>query len=97
MLSGHDPGPAEEGLSAMAVLDWRGPDRGLSLTGQGVKLRPPRITDYAQWSELRLRSRDFLQPWEPVWPTDDLTKSAFRRAGVMPAEHNMNTAVVSVS
>ena len=63
----------------MAVLDWRGPDRGLTLTGEGVRLRPPRATDHAAWSELRLRSRDFLQPWEPTWPADDLTKSAFRR------------------
>jgi ribosomal-protein-alanine N-acetyltransferase len=63
----------------MAVLDWRGPDRGLTLTGEGVRLRPPRMTDHGAWSELRLRSRDFLQPWEPTWPADDLTKSAFRR------------------
>jgi len=63
----------------MAVLDWKGPDRGLQMTGDGVRLRPPRVTDYTPWSELRMRSRDFLQPWEPTWPTDDLTKSAFRR------------------
>ena len=63
----------------MAVLDWKGPDRGLQLTGDGVRLRPPRMTDYPAWSQLRLRSRDFLQPWEPTWPPDDLTKSAFRR------------------
>ncbi len=37
------------------------------------------MTDYPAWSQLRLRSRDFLQPWEPTWPHDDLTKSAFRR------------------
>jgi len=63
----------------MAVLDWKGPDRGLQMTGDGVRLRPPRMTDYTAWSELRMRSRDFLQPWEPTWPSDDLTKSAFRR------------------
>ena len=63
----------------MAVLDWKGPDRGLTLTGEGVKLRPPRMADYQAWSELRLRSREFLQPWEPTWPSDDLTRSAFRR------------------
>ena len=63
----------------MAVLDWRGPDRGLMLGGEGVKLRPPRITDHPAWSELRMRSREFLQPWEPTWPSDDLTRSAFRR------------------
>ncbi len=63
----------------MAVLDWKGPDRGLQLSREGVRLRPPRATDYQAWSELRFRSRDFLQPWEPTWPADDLTKSAFRR------------------
>ena len=26
-----------------------------------------------------LRSREFLQPWEPTWPADDLTRAAFRR------------------
>ena len=63
----------------MAVLDWKGPDRGLQIVGDGVRLRPARMSDYAAWSELRLRSREFLQPWEPTWPSDDLTKSAFRR------------------
>jgi ribosomal-protein-alanine N-acetyltransferase len=63
----------------MAVLDWMGPERGLALTGDGVRLRPPRITDHPEWAELRQASRDFLQPWEPVWPSDDLLRTAFRR------------------
>lgn len=63
----------------MAVLDWMGQDRGLSLIGEGVRLRPPKPTDHGAWSELRLASRAFLQPWEPAWPTDDLTRAAFRR------------------
>ena len=24
-------------------------------------------------------SRDYLTPWEPIWPSDDLTRSGFRR------------------
>jgi ribosomal-protein-alanine N-acetyltransferase len=28
---------------------------------------------------LREASRDFLVPWEPIWPADDLTRPAFRR------------------
>ena len=28
---------------------------------------------------LREASRDFLTPWEPTWPADDLTRGAFRR------------------
>ncbi len=47
--------------------------------GEGVFLRTPRMTDYLQWSDLRERSRDFLVPWEPTWPDDDLTRAAFRR------------------
>lgn len=34
--------------------------------------------DYEQWANLRLTSRDFLTPWEPIWPANDLTRSAFR-------------------
>ena len=28
---------------------------------------------------MREASRDFLTPWEPTWPADDLTRGAFRR------------------
>ncbi len=64
----------------MAVLDWMTPsETALSLRGEGVRLRPPRQTDFAEWAELRARSRPFLQPWEPTWPADDLTRAAFRR------------------
>jgi len=44
-----------------------------------VVLRAPSMTDYNAWSELRGASRDFLKPWEPLWPIDDLSKPAFRR------------------
>ena len=47
--------------------------------GREVTLRAPQMSDYQQWAELRQQSRDFLVPWEPTWPQDDLTKSAFRR------------------
>lgn len=63
----------------MALLDFIAPESGLKLTGEGVTLRPPRWSDYAEWSELRQASRAFLQPWEPTWGEDDLTRPAFRR------------------
>ncbi|MFN3513019.1 MAG: GNAT family N-acetyltransferase [Phenylobacterium sp.] len=63
----------------MALLDWIAPENGLRIEGEGVRLRPPRATDYLEWRDLRARSRDFLQPWEPIWPADDLTRAAFRR------------------
>src|SRR3954470_22251807 len=51
----------------------------LAITGQGVNLRVPQMTDHAEWVSLREESRDFLTPWEPIWPADDLTRAAFRR------------------
>lgn len=41
-------------------------------------LRAPQATDYSAWAVLRMESRDFLTPWEPVWNEDDLTRSSFR-------------------
>ena len=63
----------------MALLDWMAADHELRLEGQGVRLRPHRASDYSQWVSLRAGSRDFLQPWEPTWPLDDLTRAAWRR------------------
>ena len=51
----------------------------LAPRGQGLLLRAPMMSDYSQWSELREQSRTFLTPWEPIWPSDDLTRSGFRR------------------
>jgi ribosomal-protein-alanine N-acetyltransferase len=50
-----------------------------SVVGEGVVLRTPQAIDHAEWAALREQSRDFLTPWEPIWPADDLSRSAFRR------------------
>ena len=50
-----------------------------SVVGEGVMLRTPQATDHTEWAALREQSREFLTPWEPSWPTDDLSRSAFRR------------------
>ena len=42
-------------------------------------MRAPQMADFTEWSALREVSRDFLTPWEPTWPADDLTRGAFRR------------------
>jgi ribosomal-protein-alanine N-acetyltransferase len=47
--------------------------------GEGVYLRAPQMADFPEWATLREASRAFLTPWEPTWPHDDLTRSAFRR------------------
>ena len=53
--------------------------RGAQIEGRRVFLRPPRDADWRAWAELRGLSRDFLEPWEPVWPADALSRAAFRR------------------
>ncbi|HRH19054.1 MAG TPA: GNAT family protein [Brevundimonas sp.] len=63
----------------IALFDWMNPDPSLFVEGGPVSLRPPRGSDYRAWAELRTHSRDFLQPWEPAWPHDDLTPAAFKR------------------
>ena len=50
-----------------------------AIVGEGVQLRAPQMADYAEWADLREASRDFLAPWEPTWPEDDLMRAAFRR------------------
>jgi ribosomal-protein-alanine N-acetyltransferase len=50
-----------------------------AVMGDGVVLRAPQMSDYAEWAALREASRDFLTPWEPTWPIDDLTRASFRR------------------
>jgi [ribosomal protein S5]-alanine N-acetyltransferase len=50
-----------------------------TIDGQGVMLRLPQMAEFEEWAALRTASRDFLTPWEPSWPADDLTRAAFRR------------------
>ena len=50
-----------------------------AIEGEGLHLRPPQMADYAEWAALREASRGFLTPWEPTWPADDLSRSAYRR------------------
>jgi ribosomal-protein-alanine N-acetyltransferase len=49
------------------------------IEGDGVVLRTPDATDFLEWASVREQSRAFLVPWEPTWPSDDLTRPAFRR------------------
>lgn len=45
---------------------------------QNLILRAPLAGDFSAWANLRMESRDFLTPWEPVWTEDDLTRASFR-------------------
>lgn len=48
------------------------------LTGPRVYLRAPERGDWEEWASLRARSRQFLEPWEPSWPADALSRMSFR-------------------
>lgn len=50
-----------------------------SLHGERLYLRAPEINDYEPWATLRAISREHLQPWEPSWAEDSLTREGFRR------------------
>jgi ribosomal-protein-alanine N-acetyltransferase len=61
-----------------SLLPFLKPRPRLKLEGRAVYLRPPRLSDYRAWAALRAVSRPFLEPWEPTWADDDLTRGAFQ-------------------
>lgn len=61
-------------LSFHSVFDDPG-----ELHAEGLVLRTPRMEDFDQWISLREASKNFLQPWEPVWDPADSKRSAFRQ------------------
>jgi [ribosomal protein S5]-alanine N-acetyltransferase len=56
------------------------------LTGERVYLRAPERGDWEEWASLRTRSRQFLEPWEPSWPADALSRMSFRSRATRYAE-----------
>ena len=49
------------------------------IEGKLVRLRAPMSSDFKVWSELRGLSRQHLEPWEPTWASDELSREAYRR------------------
>lgn len=47
------------------------------IEGENIYLRLPERRDYAQWHEIRKINRAFLQPFEPTWGHDAISKSQF--------------------
>ena len=48
------------------------------LIAKRILLKTPTIEHYAAWADIRGSSAEFLQPYEPSWRTDELTRGAFR-------------------
>lgn len=55
------------------------PTTTLRLEAPRFYLRPMHERDWRPWAELRARSRAFLEPWEPTWPSDALSRAMYRR------------------
>lgn len=49
------------------------------LSAERVYLRSPEIGDFESWASLRAVSREHLQPWEPRWAEDALSRDGYRR------------------
>ena len=63
----------------MRLLNFatRHPEPGRLETRRTV-LQRPQPNDFQAWADLRRESADFLQPFEPSWAADELSRSAFR-------------------
>lgn len=66
-------------MAALAFLRPASFDPGPIIRCDGFYLRAPALGDHPAWAALRESSRAFLTPWEPLWPADDLDRTAFRR------------------
>lgn len=51
--------------------------RRVRIITERMVLRPPQHADFRVWVGLRRESATFLQPWEPTWASDHLTRKAF--------------------
>lgn len=51
--------------------------RRVRLETERLTLRLPVHSDFRSWTELRSTSHEFLQPWEPSWAKDHLSRKAF--------------------
>lgn len=51
--------------------------RKVRIASERMFLRPPQHSDHRAWSSLRRDSKGFLEPWEPNWSADHLSRKAF--------------------
>ncbi len=71
--------PRSSALGTLARTPFDQPAIVIDVPDTTMRLATPARGDFNAWRALREQSRDFLRPWEPVWPRDDLTWAGFRR------------------
>ncbi len=62
----------------MSPFSWFRRERP-ALRARNVSLRLPVHSDYREWASLREASQSFLEPWEPRWASDELSRAAWRQ------------------
>ena len=63
----------------MRLFRTASPGGSVRLDGARLYLRPPLERDWQGYAELRASSRGFLEPWEPLWVDDVLSRETFNR------------------
>ncbi|MFV0297457.1 MAG: GNAT family N-acetyltransferase [Hyphomicrobiaceae bacterium] len=61
------------------LLTLLGKRTGSPLRSERLVLVSPNRSHYNEWAELRGRSRQHLEPFEPQWSHDELSRAAYRR------------------
>ena len=59
--------------------------RKIRLETERLTLRAPLHADFQAWTGLRRESAEFLQPWEPAWAEDHLTRRGLHQPGLLGA------------
>lgn len=62
-----------------SILQWLVGGSGPRLRSSRVVLEAPSPRHFEAWSALRQVSRHQLEPFEPTWPSDELSMRAYRR------------------
>jgi ribosomal-protein-alanine N-acetyltransferase len=65
-------------LGLRRLAPWLNADAAALVEGRTTFLRSPVTDDFEGWCELRLKSRSFIEPWEPSWDDNEYTRTAFR-------------------
>lgn len=66
-------------LQRMPFLRRFASAQNIRLMGERLYLRTPEDGDFSAYAELRAKSRRFLEPWEPAWIDNALSREAFLR------------------
>lgn len=65
----------------------------VTLVGENIQLRAPRMTDRAQWNQVRAENREWLSPWEATLPQTPVGAPASEFLTKRPSFYSMVRAL----